>query len=253
MSAQAVFDVLLPAWFGLAGVACCVVLFVSAPYGRHVREGWGWSLPARTGWVLMELPAVVVPVVVFVRAEAWTEATSWIFAGMWLSHYTYRTFWWPLTTVQASKRMPVLICALALVMNIGVGWLNAVWVFELRAPYGVAWLLGPRFIVGAALFFGGMWLNRRSDAILRGLRAPGETGYKIPRGGGYRWVSCPNYLGELIEWAGWAIATWSLAGLAFWVWTAANLVPRARQNHRWYHETFADYPRGRKALIPGVF
>ncbi|MGB2854987.1 MAG: 3-oxo-5-alpha-steroid 4-dehydrogenase, partial [Dehalococcoidia bacterium] len=92
-----------------------------------------------------------------------------------------------------------------------------------------------------------------SDGILRRLRTPGETGYKIPRGGLFERVSCANYFGEIIEWCGWAIATWSLPGLAFAVWTAANLVPRARAHHKWYPSQFPDYPQQRRALIPFVF
>jgi len=30
----------------------------------------------------------------------------------------------------------------------------------------------------------------------------------------------------MVEWTGWAIATWSLAGASFAFWTAANLIPR---------------------------
>jgi hypothetical protein len=37
------------------------------------------------------------------------------------------------------------------------------------------------------------------------------------------------------------------------VWTAANLVPRAVANHRWYREKFSEYPARRKALIPLLF
>jgi protein-S-isoprenylcysteine O-methyltransferase Ste14 len=81
------------------------------------------------------------------------------------------------------------------------------------------------------------------------LRNAGE-GYQIPHGLGYRWVSCPNYLGEIIQWIGWAVATWSLAGWIFAIWTMANLVPRAIAHHRWYRATFAGYPPGRRALIP---
>ena len=69
----------------------------------------------------------------------------------------------------------------------------------------------------------------------------------------YRWISCPNYFGEIIEWIGWAIATWSLAGLAFALWTAANLVPRAYSHHQWYRESFTDYPPERKALVPRLW
>jgi hypothetical protein len=39
----------------------------------------------------------------------------------------------------------------------------------------------------------------------------------------------------------------------FFLFTAANLVPRAAQNHRWYRETFPDYPRERRALIPWMW
>jgi steroid 5-alpha-reductase/3-oxo-5-alpha-steroid 4-dehydrogenase 1 len=101
-----------------------------------------------------------------------------------------------------------------------------------------------------ALFVLGFSINLQADTILINLRQPGETGYKIPRGGLFRLVSCPNYLGELIEWTGWAIATWSLPGLAFAVWTAANLVPRALSHHRWYRDRFPDYPAERRAVIP---
>jgi protein-S-isoprenylcysteine O-methyltransferase Ste14 len=84
------------------------------------------------------------------------------------------------------------------------------------------------------------------------LRAPGEGGYRVPQGGGYRWVSSPNYLAEMIEWGGWALCTWSLAGLTFFLFTTANLLPRALANHRWYRQTFSDYPKERRAIIPGL-
>jgi len=66
----------------------------------------------------------------------------------------------------------------------------------------------------------------------------------------YRYVSCPNYLGEILEWAAWAVLTWSLVGLVFAIWTGANLIPRALAHHKWYQEKFPDYPKDRKAIIP---
>ena len=77
--------------------------------------------------------------------------------------------------------------------------------------------------------------------------------YKIPYGGLFKWISCPNYFGEIIEWIGWAIATWSLAGLAFAVWALANLVPRSQSNHQWYIKYFEEYPKDRKILIPKIW
>ena len=42
----------------------------------------------------------------------------------------------------------------------------------------------------------------------------------------------------------------TLAGLAFAVFTATNLLPRALATHRWYRKRFPDYPSSRRAIIP---
>ena len=148
--------------------------------------------------------------------------------------------------------MPVSVVAMALLFNVMNGYLNGRWVFHF-GNYTSEWLLDPRFWSGFAIFCGGYLINRHADHVLRSLRRPGESTYSIPYGGLYRWVSCPNYLGEILEWIGWAVATWSLPGLAFAMWTFANLAPRAWTNHRWYQERFPDYPADRKALVPGVW
>lgn len=252
MSERAFFDLLLLGWFALAAAAFLLLQFLSAPYGRHERRGWGPTIPSRPGWVLMELPAVVVPLLCFLVSDRQGNAVAWVFFLAWQIHYVHRTLIYPFRMRLDGKRMPLLIAVAAFFTNIGVNYLNARWVFSFGPELGLEWFTDPRFIAGALLFVVGMGINRHSDALLRGLREPGETGYKIPRGGAYRWVSAPNYMGELLGWAGWALATWSLPGLAFFVWSAANLVPRALTNHRWYLERFPDYPSERKALIPFI-
>jgi steroid 5-alpha reductase family enzyme len=114
-------------------------------------------------------------------------------------------------------------------------------------------LAAPRFLIGVALFILGFAVNQAADWRLFHLREPGEMGYKIPGGALFRYVSCPNYLGEIVEWIGFAIASNTLAGLSFAVWTIANLLPRARSHHRFYLDKFTDYPRERRALVPFVF
>lgn len=98
-----------------------------------------------------------------------------------------------------------------------------------------------------------MVVNIHSDHILRNLRKPGDTGYKIPRGGLFEYVTAANYLGEIVEWFGFALASWSPAGGAFALFTISTLLTRARQHHQWYHEKFEDYPKSRKILIPFVY
>lgn len=50
------------------------------------------------------------------------------------------------------------------------------------AYYDPSWFYDPRFLIGTSLFLLGMAINIHSDNILRSLRAPGETAYKIPYG-----------------------------------------------------------------------
>jgi 3-oxo-5-alpha-steroid 4-dehydrogenase 1 len=98
-------------------------------------------------------------------------------------------------------------------------------------------------------------MNIHSDAIIRNLRSReeverGEKVYRIPEGGLFRYVTNPSYFTELLSFAGFAIATWSLGAVFVLLVSAANLVPRAFQVHQWYKEKFEDYPSERKVLIP---
>lgn len=235
--------------FALAVVTVGVLPFVAAPYGRYERRGWGPTLPARLGWVLMELPAVALFALFFFDGDHRFMVVPLVLLGLWQLHYLNRTFVFPVRMRASGRRMPLLITFLAIGFNTLNAYINARWIGHL-GNYGISWLTDPRFLLGATVFLVGWLGNVHADSVLRKLRKPGETGYAIPRGGLYRWVSTPNYLCEILEWTGWAIATWSTAGLAFAVYAAANLGPRAFKHHAWYRERFADYPPERKALIP---
>jgi 3-oxo-5-alpha-steroid 4-dehydrogenase 1 len=76
--------------------------------------------------------------------------------------------------------------------------------------------------------------------------------YHLPSGGLYNLVSSPNYLGEIIEWTGWAIATWSLPGVLFSLGAIGCIGVRALHTHRWYEKNFENMPKDRKALIPYI-
>ncbi|GAB0187162.1 3-oxo-5-alpha-steroid 4-dehydrogenase 2 [Grus japonensis] len=121
------------------------------------------------------------------------------------------------------------------------------------AEYPNDWCTDIRFTSGLLLFLLGMGINIHSDLLLRQLRKPGEVTYKIPQGGLFTYVSGANYFGEIVEWFGFAIATWSLPAFAFAFFTLCCIGPRAYHHHRYYLKTFTDYPKSRKALIPFVF
>ena len=109
-----------------------------------------------------------------------------------------------------------------------------------------------RFGFGLLLFSAGMIINLSSDTILIALRKSSINGYQIPQKGMFRWVSCPNYLGEITEWIGFATMAWNLAAISFAIWTIVNLLPRAIDHHKWYLQYFEQYPKNRKVLVPFI-
>ena len=229
------------------------LFFIVAPYGRHTRKGWGPQINARAGWVIMEFPSALALALCFVAGNGTQPTFAWAFIVMWLAHYGYRTFVYPFRLRAKNKTTPLTIVASAIVFNVFNGYLNGRYLGVHASEYTTAWLLQPQFIFGALLFVTGWAINFHSDEILLKLRNANDQGYKIPQGGLYRWVSCPNYLGELIEWCGFALATYSVPGLVFALWTAANLIPRAHAHHQWYREKFKDYPQNRRAILPYLF
>lgn len=229
------------------------LFFIPAAYGRHSRGGWGPSIRSRAAWVVMECPSVFVFVTCIAISSRSPSVVSAILGTLWLGHYGHRTFIFPFRMKMQGKTTPVSIVAMGFVFNCGNAYLNGRWIYTLSDGYSASWLVDPRFICGVGFFICGFVINYTSDRILANLRKPGESDYKIPRGGLYTWISCPNYFGEILQWTAFALASWSLAGLSFAVWTAANLAPRALTHHRWYREKFNDYPAQRRALIPYIW
>ncbi len=237
----------------VATVAFPLLFWITVPYGgRHTSSRWGPTLPASLAWFAMEIPAPVFCLWAYSRGDHAGEPVSCLLLAAFLVHYAHRAIGYPLKLRGNGKRTPALSALVAVAMNVLNGTITGLALGH-AGSYGTTWLADPRFALGALFFVAGSVINLRSDAILHDLRRPGETEYGIPTGGLYRWISSPNYFGEIVQWGGWAIATWSGAGLAFLALTVANLVPRARSNQQWYQETFPDYPAERRALLPGVW
>ena len=237
--------------FALCPLVLISLIYVTAPYGRHFKSGWGPTLPNRTAWVLMELPAVLVIALLVLSQPQGRTAGALVPLIFWLGHYLYRTILFPLLMHPSDRTFPALLVLFAIAFNILNGFNNATAVL-INATEGPPWY-SLHFWIGAVVFISGFIMHSHSDTIIRRLRKPGETGYAIPRDGMFRWVSSPHYLGEIIQWSGWAVLTWSWAGLAFALFTFCNLAPRARSNQSWYRRQFPDYPDDRKILIPGLW
>jgi 3-oxo-5-alpha-steroid 4-dehydrogenase 1 len=253
MSELTFFNYLILVWFIIAALVFIALFFIAAPYGRHVTKYWGLTIKSRTGWIIMESVSPLIMAVCFIIGTNRNTIPEIAFLILWEAHYIHRSYIYPLQRRDGNKPMPLAVICLGFIFNAVNGYLNGRYIFTFSAGYPNHWMSDPRFIIGVILFITGFIINRQSDLILRKLRLPGESGYRVANTGLYRWISSPNYFGEMIIWIGWALATWSPAGLAFAFWTAANLLPRARANHLWYHKQLPDYPSNRKALFPKIW
>ncbi|XP_022308684.1 3-oxo-5-alpha-steroid 4-dehydrogenase 1-like isoform X2 [Crassostrea virginica] len=240
----------------LAGVTVVVQWRSPAPYGKHERrdQSWGPMIPQRLGHILSDaLPGVALFTLVFVFYGTENKTyVNYVFLAMFLSHYIHRGLIHPLIMRYRNPKVALGITLGGFFPNCLYHFVNAD--FTGSAEFHSDYFYDPRFLVGVILFCCGYIINRYSDFKLRSLREmKGCTGYYIPYGGFFELVSCPNYFGELVEWTGWTLATWSGAGLVWTLFSAATFIPRARHNHAWYKSQFDSYPPNRKCLIPFLF
>lgn len=264
----------------MIGCAVCTAVELqttTAPYGRYAeppvknndidedddeKRAAPITVDARSAWVVQETPSVVAALLAsgLLGTASGTKTSggrhpnlppaNLALLSMFLIHYCYRSFVFPLR-MRGGKRVPLSIVAAAGGFCAFNGWLQGG--SARSVSYSRDWMSGPRFKLGCVLWAVGLGINVHSDNVLRSLRAPGETGYKIPRGGMFEYVTGANYFGEMVEWAGFALASSTWPALAFWLFTCANIGPRAMHHHKWYLERFGDaYPSERKALIPYV-
>ena len=244
------YQALVLTWCGLTVPVLVYGLVGRDMTGRVGGRAWGPNVDPRWGWLLMEISALVVFPVVYLAAGE-RHAVGDVLVGLWLAHYAHRTLVWPFFVQRQARPFPAVTALSGFCFNLVNGGLLG-WFMARLADYPADWFRDPRFVVGAALFVVGGALNVSSDYRLSALRKSASGGAILPRGGAFGLVSCPNLAGEILEWVGFALMSWSLPGLAFAMWTAANLIPRALWRHRWYRERFPDYPSNRRALIPGL-
>ena len=186
---------------------------------------------------------------------------SWapyVFLAIWARHYANRGWFFPLTIRVADggtssfALQNSLIGMLFLTLH---GYLNARMFTEFGEKYTPEYFKSKTFILGMLLYEVGFWITVHSEHVLKNLRPAGQVitaanRYKIPYGGMFKYVTSPQYLGELMAWSGFVVLTGSPSALPVLLISLANLVPRSTQNQIWYLKKFDNYPKDRKALIP---
>ena len=60
------YEIFVYGWIAIGFISFPFILRYDAPYGRHTSSNWGPLVDNRIGWIVMELPALIVcPLIVF--------------------------------------------------------------------------------------------------------------------------------------------------------------------------------------------
>ena len=253
---MSLFDIFLIVMAVLALVVFIALYFFEAGYGYLFNPKFGFPIPNRIGWVLMESPVFIAMTILWALSDqTWEPAPLALFL-LFQTHYFQRSFVFPFL-IRGNSKMPFGIVLMGMVFNTLNALMQGGWIFYVapQSDYYADWFSKPYFYVGAVVFLFGFIVNLQSDSIIRHLRKPGDTKHYIPRGGMFRYVSSANYFGELMEWVGFAIASWSWAGAVFAWWTFANLAPRANSLYKRYAQEFGEEFTSlkRKRIIPFIY
>jgi 3-oxo-5-alpha-steroid 4-dehydrogenase 1 len=227
---------------GLAVVVFIALQFVTVAYGMTYNNRWGISISSKWGWWLMETPVFLAMLIIYgislyLKIKPFNFVTAFILL-LFLLHSGQRRFVFPLL-MQGHSKMPLPVVFSGIFFNFCNAFMQGCWLFIIcpTHKYPIHWFWSPQFIIGSAIFFFGMIVNLHSDRIIRKLRSSKEdNNYYLPKGFLFARINSSNYFGELLEWLGFAILTWSFAGFVFFCWALANLVPRSKAvYHRYYH------------------
>ena len=250
------FNIFLIIMSIIAVIVFIALYFVTAGYGVFYNKKWGPSIPNKIGWVLMESPVFIAMILLCVFSERSTNVVSLIFLILFEIHYFQRSFIFPFL-IRGKSVMPLSVILMGVVFNTLNALMQGGWIFYVSPEnmYEISWLTTPQFIIGTLIFFVGMIINIHSDYIIRHLRKPGDTKHYLPKKGMFKYVTSANYFGEFVEWCGFAILTWSLAGAVFALWTFANLAPRAAKIYDNYKKEFGNELDTKKVkrILPFIY
>ena len=233
------------------GVAVFITLqFVTPAYGMTFNNRWGVSIRSNWGWFLMESPVFLLMLVIygvaFFKNYPYTVDTfPWVSTAIFVLfqlHYLQRSYVFP-SKMRGTSKMPLSIIFTGFFFNLTNAYMQGGWLFYVNpSQYSdISWFWSPQFIIGTVIFFAGMVINMHSDIIIRRLRKDKyDNNYYIPRGFLFEKINSSNYFGEIMEWVGFAILAWSVAGAVFLLWTCANIIPRSKAVYAKYEQLFGE-------------
>ena len=71
------YEIFVYGWIAIGFLSFPFILRYDAPYGRHTSNNWGPLVDNKIGWIVMELPALIVcPLLVFSSDNTLSDVTK---------------------------------------------------------------------------------------------------------------------------------------------------------------------------------
>jgi hypothetical protein len=190
------FDYLIQFLFAASCLLVLYVTFRCIPYGKTYTRGSSFfkvELPDRFCMITIHLPVLVV----FIYAHVYFpngDLTS-VASLLYIVHYIHRGLIYPWFRRSQSKPWPLETFLYFLVEKfLETTIVGRALIFDSVRHHVALQLFLCVGVIGCAIVAG------VHDYKLCGLRKSGDTGYQIPQGLLFKWISGPNYLFELLEW-----------------------------------------------------
>lgn len=99
-------------------IACSII---TAPYGRYSTDkGWGFLVPAKLSWCLMESPNLWIPPLIYSFLGSDTCLASRpnkVLLGMFLTHYFHRSIIYPVFRLSGRHHQPIPVSVMLLAFS----------------------------------------------------------------------------------------------------------------------------------------
>ena len=152
----AYFNIFLIVMALLALAVYIALHYFEAGYGYLFNRKYGFPIPNRIGWVLMECPVFIAMTVLWLLSDRTWEAAPLALLILFQGHYLQRAFIFPLL-IRGNSKMPAGIVGMGMLFNTLNALMQGGWIFYISpADYYEGWFSKPYFYIGAALFVAGI-------------------------------------------------------------------------------------------------
>ncbi|MHA1150433.1 MAG: hypothetical protein ACTSR8_19620 [Promethearchaeota archaeon] len=126
-------------WFMIGMIVIAIAVFIAllyktAGYGQHISKEWGATINDKAGWVIMEIPTVIVYIILYIVGDFQLNPVTIVFSALFLMHYGYRTFIFP-ALIRGKRQMPWMIIIFGMMFNTANAYLQGRWINTLSGGY----------------------------------------------------------------------------------------------------------------------